>query len=961
MKYLRAAPSTPLILACVITLILACVTLIAFQLVVVCPCGDGTCEVAAGENCAACVADCGVCDCDGDVCATIDVEGCASRCRVCPWCGNGRCDLHAGESELTCAVDCAPLANDCCVANPTPRCEASSVSACVCAVDPYCCDHRWDAVCAHHAATRGCAVCGCGDGSCVAQRSGYAVAVANSGFEQATDGDPTTPYEWSHRVGNGTVTYAWADGVAHTGDRSLHIANWSSGSGYWHMAFVDVIPGATYRLTVWVKLEDVTEPPGITIRPHDADAKFAETPNQDLILEGLDLGSSEWQKASAVVTARPSTQFFQILLTHRVLTGGEAPQKVWFDDLTIEDRIDDIADRAIDAIDETALRDTPETTALLASAQDLKSDREAGLYDNTAGRASLFAAANDLALQHQRLLRSLAFDVAAAEAAVELPDADPRMLVGWLDSTERIFLNDIAPELTVAAKRRLPVFAGEYEATQLAVVANDVPLTGIRATVVSSGLNTADISLRVVGHVNSPFPVWLDDRVFYQGWWPDPLFDLESIDLQAGQAGSFWLLAKIPSDQAPGLYTISISVSSDQTDPVNLELWIQVWEAELPSKWYLKKVFGFYGYAEKIYKKAYEKQSGEETYDVDAPFLHGFYDLLLDYRLGLTSIDRHPLDAFPRERLRRAVHETGQNCLLAAQITGKVYDNGGAQDGYPDFAAHDDKAILDLLRADFDWLTTHDLVDVAYFYGFDEQGAEAFAPAIQTFNQVKADTGIKTMSTIKDYSYERLGGALDALVVSERHYDYHKAAAARTIGGEVWEYITRNSIAREPVRSRTQLLRVFSRGADGFLLWQVINWSQNESPITEAFQTDWIPTEPGGFARGLLIYPGDFEPIGSIRLENVRDGIEDHDLLARAAELLQAELGIGSAHDAKRQLLDRLAIPYDPMDMSPAEVRRLRRCLAAFLVARNGSRSAQRSKHQRDRGGRIGDPTVPGR
>lgn len=40
---------------------------------------------------------------------------------------------------------------DCCYSNGSPGCEVPSVEACVCGLDPYCCDTTWDATCASEA------------------------------------------------------------------------------------------------------------------------------------------------------------------------------------------------------------------------------------------------------------------------------------------------------------------------------------------------------------------------------------------------------------------------------------------------------------------------------------------------------------------------------------------------------------------------------------------------------------------------------------------------------------------------------------------------------------------------------------------------------------------------------------------------------------------------------------------
>jgi MYXO-CTERM domain-containing protein len=68
-------------------------------------CGNGVCEAAQGEDCEACVADCGCPagqSCTQKQCVAIDT------------CGDGACDAAKSENCATCPVDCAcPLGQSC--------------------------------------------------------------------------------------------------------------------------------------------------------------------------------------------------------------------------------------------------------------------------------------------------------------------------------------------------------------------------------------------------------------------------------------------------------------------------------------------------------------------------------------------------------------------------------------------------------------------------------------------------------------------------------------------------------------------------------------------------------------------------------------------------------------------------------------------------------------------------------
>jgi hypothetical protein len=58
--------------------------------------------------------------------------------------GAGDCPTGPGGA-------CTPDAGDCCASNGSPGCEHATTCACVCAIDPFCCDVTWDAQCAAQA------------------------------------------------------------------------------------------------------------------------------------------------------------------------------------------------------------------------------------------------------------------------------------------------------------------------------------------------------------------------------------------------------------------------------------------------------------------------------------------------------------------------------------------------------------------------------------------------------------------------------------------------------------------------------------------------------------------------------------------------------------------------------------------------------------------------------------------
>ncbi|HOS95935.1 MAG TPA: DUF4091 domain-containing protein, partial [Armatimonadota bacterium] len=122
-----------------------------------------------------------------------------------------------------------------------------------------------------------------------------------------------------------------------------------------------------------------------------------------------------------------------------------------------------------------------------------------------------------------------------------------------------------------------------------------------------------------------------------------------------------------------------------------------------------------------------------------------------------------------------------------------------------------------------------------------------------------------------------------------------RSAGATTAGQQVWAYVClgprypyANWLADFPlVESRVIWWQAYHQKMDGFLYWGLNIWDRehNDRPIDPADGPDleWSITTGGEYdwlhGDGRLIYAGPDGPIGSIRLANIRDGLEDYEYL----------------------------------------------------------------------------------
>ena len=197
------------------------------------------------------------------------------------------------------------------------------------------------------------------------------------------------------------------------------------------------------------------------------------------------------------------------------------------------------------------------------------------------------------------------------------------------------------------------------------------------------------------------------------------------------------------------------------------------------------------------------------------------------------------------------------------------------------------------------------LADMAYLYGFDEQKKEYY-PAIELFwNRLRKDVpGIPLMSTSKAYRDIAANptnpppGAFAGDWMCPVMQDWNQAAtdALRRMGKKVWWYTCLSPSEPYPNFANLEAPFVDGRiigwsthriGAEGFLFWIVNFWRKGVVKFdeSETYFPEW-KSEIGNNVHGdgILLYPGRNAVLPSIRLANVRDGVEDAEWLKAAGK-----------------------------------------------------------------------------
>jgi hypothetical protein len=411
---------------------------------------------------------------------------------------------------------------------------------------------------------------------------------------------------------------------------------------------------------------------------------------------------------------------------------------------------------------------------------------------------------------------------------------------------------------------------------------------------------TATVSL--VGHVDVENNTRYE--VEHHGWWPDPLLSFQKeCNIRAGEHVAFWVDVATRTNTTAGEYKGEIIVDADNCDPIRIGLNVTVWDFRLPAEIRLRNAFT---YDERTVRKFYPDSWDREM-------RHKYYDLILDHRLNIDHLYRQkPPEFTVLEYARRK----GQNAFNV----GAVFKKDGGRG--------DERNLKQYLAT----LKRKHLFQYAYVYGFDEVKSDKFPDIRKTFGKVhQRFPGLQTMTTAIDHSYGRESGLrefVDIWVPLTDWYDLDEAKRLRAEGKAVWWYVCAspehpyaNWFIEYPAIEARLLMGAMSYKyqVDGFLYYMINLWTGNKQPIRSGPFTNWKPgsfvNEKEGYTAngdGSLICPGPDGPLSTIRLENIRDGLEDYEYLHLLATQM-ARIRKLRANPAREEYLERvdklLAIP----------------------------------------------------
>ncbi|GAB3416507.1 DUF4091 domain-containing protein [Flindersiella endophytica] len=520
--------------------------------------------------------------------------------------------------------------------------------------------------------------------------------------------------------------------------------------------------------------------------------------------------------------------------------------------------------------------------------------------------AEAYAGLNTRTTAAERRVPRLANTIGARRAA-------PRSGFGVdsADSMALVYPKDL-PYASTGTRPTLSLARGESESLQAVVLPYAEPLGNVTAKVASvrgpGGAGDLEVAIDPVGSLNTT-PSSAYHRPAYSGWTPDPIRDdLTSVDVAAADVQPYWVRVRAGATAEPGTYTIQLAFDADGKPASTLTVQVKVWPFAIPDEPKLTTAFQFTPWIVYELYHATDPAARDEL-------RHRFWAFLDDYKVQPDQIytvektadgkyvqtppsvedvlyikEHFGLDRFNVLFLNRALLDPAHPETWQAQIDRWLDQIGTAMAAYE----------------------AAGVADRAYVYGFDEATGPMLTAAKQTFTAIRQRfPELPIATTLRDNSMgvdTGLAGLVDWWIPQQNLYDQAVAERTRARGDQAWWY---PDIATgfpypnwfngfPPVDGRMLMGPMsYQAGVEGVLYYAANRWVPADHAaqplVDDGIFSQWNPVTFGTTAGdGSVFYPGPDGPMASIRLENIRDGMEDYNLLWVLKQRLDANPGAPS-------------------------------------------------------------------
>jgi len=709
----------------------------------------------------------------------------------------------------------------------------------------------------------------------------------NGSFESGSDG----PDQWHKPVNGGPhrITAGFS-GDARFGSRSLELtalenakADWLG----WDSREIPIKPGATYLLSGWLK--GIKLQSWATIHAHFHDARGAFTKSGAMVsTQPTVSGDSDWVNSRGFFQAPPDAATLQLHLTMN--TQGTLRH----DGIVLCEVVDGEVERVHSAGPETSAPSYSSHSSHPSHPSDLQLwevNPLVKVFPDTPPQARVRAVSVELARNEYQ-----AFQLALRATAVGTSHLS--VAVSPLKSRDGAAL----PPVKVERVGYVPVdYPSAYFSTDVPEWCRKVP--------------------RGAGATDG-----------WAGWWPDPLAPGSSLDLPADLTQPVWFTVHAPKQAAPGRYRAELTVTAGAGQPLKIPLTVQVLPFTLPAQGHLQAIFDF------RFGPGGGFGSGADSNEAQRKWLR----FIAEHRLGINEIRPPPqfsyrdgkvtMDAAAFDEMAHfCFDELGMNVSYTPDF---FYMFGWAYPpkklfGLEPFTPEWTAALQQAYRLFTDHLRQKGWHGKFVYYVSDEPHfehpfvVEQMAKLCSLIHQVDR--------TIPIYSstWRHCGAWDDSLdlwgIGQYGCFPVDEMARLQRAGKQMWFTCDGQMATDTPFLATERLLPYycFKYGVRGFEFWGLAWWTYNPWQVgwhqfirqsDEGKKYYWVRYPDGD---GFLAYPGKpvgvDGPVSTIRLEQIRQGLQDYEALALLAELSakakQAGRSVPAAERALAMARDVVTIP----------------------------------------------------
>ena len=383
----------------------------------------------------------------------------------------------------------------------------------------------------------------------------------------------------------------------------------------------------------------------------------------------------------------------------------------------------------------------------------------------------------------------------------------------------------------------------------------------------------------------------------------------DSAGVPSNLAQPLWLQCSVSTQAAAGHHDAELFLTLQPGGSLCIGLALEIWDGPIPS---LEQSQTGTAWRGKWRPREFETYYGPDYWEQNKQL---WFDLMLEHRTPPDMVQKHPrpLDDF--------VYLSGKGTKWLGILNVGTYSSG-REGGCPSFTDADMKIILETIQQTLEELKAKGLDKRSYVYGFDEVPATCEPQLRQVFGAVKGSfPGLKTMAAI-NWQHMPTDLPLDVWVLQYQLFDQFDPVYFSNWTGaqkELWLYHCiepsgldyLNTFAERPsIQGRllfwlAALWEIQFGHPTGWLYYEMNVWKPcngpscggavskhpvvwvGDSDLQRTAFTDWPEANfiwqgeyDDLFANGdgQFIYPCPDGPCGSIRLDAIRDGLEDWEL-----------------------------------------------------------------------------------